>query len=279
MNNRPDIKAPPFYSLALTLGRPFGVRWVGDYELAVIYQLERYHEVKGPGFFVINPLTQRVHSVISISPDFITTPMSSIQTKDALQLDFSVALAYSFAPQSVPKERAAMVVKWSRDIRRAIVTDNAQRAFQAVVPKFYAEQICRGEVFKPLEEEFLSILTTRLEALALKPVLGMVREVKVPAVLQSRFEAVVQRRVDVDDLRDARTYEPYVLTQHMRTAALEAMQGMMGGKMRVDVAGLTDEVLPSRGEGQSRPPQIARPDATSGEPISRLRPRPPQDDD
>ncbi len=100
MNNQPDTNAPLLYRMALTLGRPFGVRWVGDLELAAIFRMEQYHSVKGPGFFWINPLTQRVESHISLAPDFISMAVPGIQTRDGIQLEFSIALAYCFTVPS-----------------------------------------------------------------------------------------------------------------------------------------------------------------------------------
>ncbi|MFN8594976.1 MAG: SPFH domain-containing protein [Anaerolineae bacterium] len=259
MKDSHDTRPPMVYRLLLRLGRPFGIRWVGDYELAVIYRLEQYDKVMGPGFFRINPFTQTVRSVISVAPDFISVPIPSVQTRDALQLDLSIALAYVFEPFSVPHEKIALFVKWPQLVRRAIVTDNAQRALQAAMPEFYAEQVCRGEVFVPLEQKFLAVLTSRLQPLALKPLFGMVLRVKVPLALQSRFEAVVQRGVNVQDLSQ---YEPYELTQAMRTEAIEAMQAMAGGKQYINMPDLTDIVVPDK-DSQSIPRKIARPAATS----------------
>lgn len=263
MSSQHDIQAPTVYRFLRAVGRPFGVRWVGDYQLAVIYRLERYHTVKGPGFFRINPLTQRVHSIISVSPDLISTAIPGLLTKDALRLEFSMSLAYTCDPRIVPQDRAALVVKWSRDVRRAIVTDRAQRAFQAVVPQFYAEQICRGEVFQSLEDKFLKELMALVAPLALKPMFAIVKEVKVPPVLQSRFEAIVQRAINVQDISQ---YEPYELTQAMRTEALEAMQYFAGGKTYVDMPDMTDVVLPPQSELPPR--RVTRPAATLDEPPS-----------
>ncbi len=85
---RQDTRQPLTYRLIRTLGHPFGLRWVGDNELAVIYEMERYHSVRGPGFFWVNPWTQTVHSVIRVAPDFISTYIRGIRTKDGLVLEF-----------------------------------------------------------------------------------------------------------------------------------------------------------------------------------------------
>ncbi len=256
-----DFRPPMAHRLKLRLGRRFGVRWVGDYELAVIYRMEQYDRVMGPGFFRINPFTQTVRSVISVAPDFISISVSGIQTRDALQMGVAIALAYVFDPRSVPRDKAALFVKWQRDVHRAIVTDNAQRAMQVAMPEFFAEQVCRGEVFELIEQKFLDALTRRLQPLALKPLFGMVLQVKVPQKLQSRFEAVVQRAVNVQDLSN---YEPYELTQAMRTEALEALQHMPGGKQYINMPDLTDMVVPTD-DNQPVLRRITRPGVSSNQ--------------
>jgi regulator of protease activity HflC (stomatin/prohibitin superfamily) len=259
MHDLQDFRAPMAHRLKLRFGRLFGVRWVGDYELAVVYRMERYDKVMGPGYFRINPFTQTVRSVINVAPDFISTTVSGIQTRDALQLGVGMALAYVFDPRSIPRDNAALFVKWPREVRRAIVTDHTQRAMQVAMPDFFAEQVCRGEVFERIERKFLNALTSRLQPLALKPLFGMVLQVKVPSALQSRFEAVVQRAVNVQDLSN---YEPYELTQAMRTEALEAIQHMPGGKQYINMPDLTDMVVPTD-DNQPVLRRITRPGAAS----------------
>lgn len=254
MNNQYDTQPPFAYRLVRALLSPFGLRWVGDHQRAVIFRMERYQGVKGPGFFWICPFIKSVYSIISVAPDFTPIQVSSIQTKDALQLGLSLALAYAFDPSLVPAEKAALYIKWPREVRRAVATDNAQRALQAVVPEFFAEQICRGEVFPLLEQKFLSILTDRLQSLALKPVFAMVLEVKVPAMLQHRFEDVVQRSVNIEDFNQ---YAPHEFTQALQLEMIEALKHMGVGKQFISLPeGKEGKSLPAA--GQVSPRRIAR---------------------
>ena len=52
----------------------------------------------------------------------------------------------------------------------------------------------------------------------------------------------MQRAVNVQDLSN---YEPYELTQAMRTEALEALQHMPGGKQYINMPDLTDMMVPA----------------------------------
>lgn len=255
MNNAYDTHPPIAFRLVRALGRRFGLRWVGDYQLAVIFRMERYHGVvRGPRFFWINRWIETVHSVMSVAPDFIPVQASSIQTKDALQLGLSLALAYAFDPSLVPAEKVALYIRWEPEIRRLVAADNAQRALQAVVPEFFAEQICRGEVFSLLEQKFLSILTERLQPLALKPVFAMVLKVEVPAVLKHRFEDVVQRLVNIEDINQ---YAPHEFSQALQIEMIEAVKQMGVGKQFVSLPeGKEGKSLPAG--GQVSPRRLAR---------------------
>jgi hypothetical protein len=271
MSTRPDTEAPFFYRILVGLGRPLGLRWVGDNEVAVVYHLERYHSIQGPGFFWINPLTQTMRARIRVAPDFVPVPAADIHTRDALQLGLTVVLAYRLDPALLPdrkeagaaptpdeKQKAALYLSWSRETHRAIVIDNTQRALQAVVPAYYAEEICRGEVFEPMERQLLKILAERLRPLALSPLFCMTLRVEVPVKLQDRFEAVVQRRVNIDDIG---RYLPYELNQALRTEALEALRDMSGGRQYINLPDFTSVVTPSQDASQAARRQIVRPDA------------------
>jgi hypothetical protein len=249
-----DINSPPLYRLLLTLGRPFGLRWAGDNEAAVVYRLERYHELRGPGFFWINPLTQSVRLFIQVTPDFILINAPNVQTRDALQFEISIALAYKFNPDLMPADKAALFVTWSRNVHRAIVADNARRALQAVVPAFFSEQICRGEAFDAIEQKLKDELAGRLRPMAIELLLCMVQQVQVPTALQDRFEAVVQRGVNVQDLSQ---YEPYELTQAMRVEVVEALKTMSVGRQYINLPDLMDAAMPL--PDQPPPRRIVRP--------------------
>jgi len=144
-----------------------------------------------------------------------------------------------------------MVVKWSREIRRAIVTDNVQRAFQASCRNSTPEQICRGEVFKPLEDGVLQGAGRTPRNASAQAHVWHGARVTVPLVLQSRFEAVVQRQVNIDAISQ---YEPYELSQAMRTEALEAVKAMGGGKQYLNMPDFTDIVTTVSGRSSVTSP-------------------------
>jgi len=256
MKQKTEDRPPLAYRLSLAAGRPFGVRWVGDYTLAVVYEMEQYHGCKGPGFFRINPVTQTVRTTISLAPDFIAPLIEPLQTKDALQMGLSLAVAYRFDPRNAPRDKAAIYVNWQAATRRAIVTYHTERSLQAILPAYYAEQVCRGEVFAEVERQLVEMLTTRLSAVAMEPMVLMVLRVKVPPALQSRFETVVQRGVNIQDFSQ---YEPYELNQAMRIELIENLRQMTLGKQYFNLPDTVEGALPPVSDPLPR--RIARPDA------------------
>lgn len=178
-----------FYRLLISLGRPFGLRWVNDNEMAVIHRLERYHGLRGPGFFWLNPLTEFVHSIT----DFTSVEVPDVQTRDALPFEMSVGLAYRFDPDLIPPDKAAAVLPWSRDTHRVIVTDNAQQVLREIVPVFSSVQIRKGEAFDAIEQELKGELAKRLRPMAIEPLMCTVLQVKVPGVLPSGLETVLRQ--------------------------------------------------------------------------------------
>ncbi|MFQ5610636.1 MAG: SPFH domain-containing protein [Anaerolineae bacterium] len=231
MDDKPSF--PLLQRLLLGLGRPLGLRWVGDYQLGVVYKMGRYHDLRGPGFFWINPLTDTMKTEVSFKPDFISTPYDNLRTRDALQLGLRLALAYAFDPRLVSPEQAAIFVTWPRQIRRLIVTDQARSALQAIVSQFYAEEICRGEAFEPIGEKVKAQLVGRLQTLAMKPVFVIALEVMVPQALQHTFDAVVKRAVYAQDLS---VYERFELDQVQRQELYETLRELPGGVRYLNLA-------------------------------------------
>jgi hypothetical protein len=252
------IVPPLAYRLGLFFGRPFGLRWVPDNHLGAVYRMEMYHSLRGPGFFRINPLMETVKHVVSLNPDFISTRVSSLQTKDALQLGLRVALAYVFDPRSLPREKALVYVKWPKHIHRAIVTDNTISVLQTIMPQHNAEQVCRGQLFETIAQNLMAELTSRLRPLAMQPILTLVLEVMVPPSLQETFTAVANRAAYTHDLSQ---YQPFELDQVQRRELNEVLRELPGGIRYLNVSG-AEVTPPSRRAGETQPRQIVQGQAT-----------------
>jgi hypothetical protein len=228
-----NVRPPLAYRLRLFFGRPSGLRWVPDNHLGVVYRMEMYHSLRGPGFFRINPFTESVKQEVSLNPDFIATHVANLNTRDAVQLGLRVALAFVFDPRPLPREKALVFVKWPPHILRAIVTDFANSALLNILPKYYAEEICRGELFETIQQRLEASLKTSLEPLAIRPTFVMVLEVTVPPPLQDAFTAVANRTAYTHDLS---LFEPYELNEVRRRELNEVLRELPGGIRYLNVS-------------------------------------------
>ncbi len=284
--NLSDPRLSPYDRLKLRLGWLFGVRWVGEDEVAVIYESGRLYALfRGPRSFNINPFTQEVIAIINAGPDMFQARCPGIRTRDAVPLDFLIALKYSFAPERSLREITHLVVKLTPPERRAILVLHATNALQKVLPQFTVDEVCRGQVFDEIERRTLSGLYDLVSRLGLEPTRVMMCEVTPPAALSNRFADLAQRRANAHDLAQ---YEPYELNQVMRAQVIEALSRMSPNRQYIDFpAGLTDAApgqppvidmppalpqVPGSTDDEEANPRTARPSPPKKRPHSRLGP-------
>lgn len=217
MHPSQDNQPPWLFQLLIKLGKPWGLRWVGDKELAVIYQMQRYHDLRGPGFFWITPSIQAVRKVISLSEDGLTTDFKEILTADALPLEMTWLLVYKLDPRGLPKHDAQTVTNWSLELKRTILTEYAQRSMQAVLPKFDAETVCRGKVFQEIEADFAKEMNGLMNSFGMSLLEGRVLKVIPPPILQYRLEQAAQQGV----LQSAARYSAFQPTPELRAEAVQ----------------------------------------------------------
>ncbi len=222
MHPSQDNQPPWLFQLLIKLGKPWGLRWVGDKELAVIYQMQRYHDLRGPGFFWITPSIQAVRKIVSLSEDGVTTDFKEILTADGLPLEMTWLLVYKLDPRGLPKMDAQTVTNWSLELKRTILTEYAQRSMQAVLPKFDAETVCRGKVFQEIEADFATEMNGLMNVFGMSLLEGRVLKVIPPPILQYRLEQAAQQGV----LTLAAKYPVFQPTEVLRAEAVAEISKM-----------------------------------------------------
>lgn len=227
-----DKRLPLFHRLERALGRPLGRHWVGEDEVAVIYENDCFHALhRGPGFFTIDPFTQDVRMIINVAPDTIRVPFRGIQTRDGLPVDLELGLIFDFAPERALREIIHLVVKWTREDRRDALCWRTRGALQKVIPAFTVDEVCRGLVCEEIEQRTLSLLKDLVSGLGLEPTRMLLLGVTPPAELRYRFAEIAQRRANALDLAQ---YAPYELTQVMRAQIIEALSRMSPNRQYVE---------------------------------------------
>lgn len=219
---------PPIYRLKAKLGRPFGYHWVGDNQKAVVLRDERYFGVRGPGWFRINPFTERVGAIINMAADNMSTPLSDIQTKDGVKFSLTLALRHKLAPELTKElEIAAQAVEWSMDKRRGILTQYAQWVLQDIVRHCYGESLIRGEGWREVEAKMLKAVRDEVKYFALNLLNCQLLRIEAPKSLEKRMENVLQRNVLMEDVKH---YDAFTFNQGLRIETLETLRILKGGR-------------------------------------------------
>lgn len=277
----PTPRPPLLFRIERLIGRLFGQYWVGEYERAVIYTDERYNRLEGPGFFAIDPFTERIHAIINVAPDMFRTTFSGIQTHDRLPVDLSVGLNFGFAPERMQREIAQLVVQWTPEERRGALTLHAQNALQKVLSQFTIDQVCSGQAFEEIEHRTLRALSELVSRLGLEPMQALLLQVTPPAKVRDRFADIAQRRSNAFDLAQ---YTPYELDRVMRAQMIEALSRTSPNRQYVEIPVGPTDIAPNPPPVIDAPPSHssvqsdAEETQDTGAPPPRKRPRSRFDD-
>jgi regulator of protease activity HflC (stomatin/prohibitin superfamily) len=149
---------PLAHRLLLGLLGPFGLRKVSGNWLGVVYRKEKFHSLRGPGFFWIKPsLDEEEKGRISIEQDSFQVSSSGLQTRDNARLELSVELDYRLDPRSLPYRELvelaehAVRVRHGKEASRKKVEATVTAALRTIVSRLDAEPVCRGDRFGAIE--------------------------------------------------------------------------------------------------------------------------------
>ena len=237
-----DTRSPLLHALVQNIGRPFGIRWVGDQRLAIIERFNRFDGFKGPGFFWINPLTQRHSRDFAIESRFVKASLPGIQTQDAVPAEIIITVSYLLNPRLLSKDKQLMVLRMSgRDVE-LYISDTAKRALQSVLPHHHTREIVSGQAYPLVENELHNELAKLVAPMGVSLRLCRVIEMKVPDLVRTRYEQNAQREANIAQIQKQ---DPALLAQAMRIEMVEAMPHMSVNRMLINPTDLSGDSPPS----------------------------------
>ncbi len=276
-----DIQAPLFFRLVTTIGRPLGLRWVQDNHVRAVYRMESYLESRGPHFFWINGLKERLGSIIYLGPRFRTFSFANLSTQDPLRAGLRVSISFSFDPRRTRREIAAQLINLDDEVLVLIVEGAVLKSIRSLIAQYLFEEIRHGRVFEVIEQKAQADLATdpSLGQLGIQVGGVQVLEPILSDTIETRFEQTAQRRFNIQATQD---FNP---TEIARTLAIEIVeklnsQGLGGQYLNPgDILNALQQ-LPSRlptptkvidGPAAAKP---GSPEAQSGS-VHDIRPSPP----
>src|SRR5438105_12744611 len=82
---------PPLLRLILFLGKPFGIAFVPQHHVQVIYRMGKYAGVRGPGMIYYSRLTETLGPMVLIKGQRNEYVFENIVARDVLPVTFRVA--------------------------------------------------------------------------------------------------------------------------------------------------------------------------------------------
>ena len=234
-----DTRSPLLHALVQNIGRPVGIRWVGDQHLAIIERFNRFDGFKGPGFFWINPLTQRHSRDFPVAPHFVKTSLPGIQTQDAVPTEVTINVSYLLNPRLLSKDKQLMVLRMSGRDLELYIADTAQRALQSVLPQHHTREIVSGQAYPLVESELHNELAKLVAPLGISLRMCRVIEMKVPDLVRTRYEQNAQREANIAQIQKQ---DPALLAQAVRIEMVEAMPHMSVNRMMINPTDLSGDV-------------------------------------
>lgn len=227
---------PPSSFRLLSRFKRAGVHWLGDNELGVVFEMERFKGFCGPGHVLLNSTKQRIGSVISLAPDGFTSWYSDLVTREGLRMELAMSVLYTFDPRrAADKEMLPFLVRLDGDMRQLLVSERAQSALLKSVRQHGSEQMCNGSAVDAVEKQFKEALSVEIEPLGFVLVRAAVQGIRPPPELQARYRELVERAANV---RDVGTHDPQALRRALQVGLFEDLPNMVVGKMYINPSDL-----------------------------------------
>ncbi len=250
----------------LRLGRPFGMRFVPDLTVQVIYRMGQYAGVRGPGRFQYNQLAETLGPQIFIGAqrhDFVFDGMLS---QDTVPMTVRLNLVYRYDPRRAP-DVAPALVRLPRETHLYLLGIFVEWATRTKVNQRNSFELARSPELNVVEADIAESLRADIQPLGFEaPGARPVRVVQVqpPASLTERQEQIAQRRAGIlaGEEFNANAYRRALITEF-----IEQLARTGAGESIVNFTDLLDSYIAGKKTGA---PPVIDPSMPSAIP-----PRPP----
>ncbi len=209
--------------LILRFGRPFGLRFVPDLTVQVIYHMGQYGGVRGPGRFQYNQLAETLGPQIFIGAQRHDFVFERVLSQDAVPMSVRLNLLYNYDPRRAP-DVAPALVRLPPETHIYLLGIFAEWATRTAVNQRNSFELARAEVLNVVESEIAASLRADIqpigfEAPGARPV--RVLQVQPPVTLTERQEQIAQRRAGIlaGEEFDANAYRRALITEFIEQLA------------------------------------------------------------
>ncbi len=207
----------------LRLGKPFGVKFVPDLNVQVIYRMGQYAGVRGPGQFQYNHLAETLGPQIFIGAQRHDFAFERVLSQDAVPMSVRLNVLYNYDPRRAP-DVAPVLVSLPPETHIYLLGIFAEWATRTAVNQRNSFELARATVLNVVESEIAESLRADIkpigfEAPGARPV--RVLQVQPPSTLTERQEQIAQRRAGIlaGEEFDANAYRRALITEFIEQLA------------------------------------------------------------
>lgn len=155
--------------LLRVLGNVVGIHFAPDNHVVPVLRWERYHRVRGPGFFWIVPLMERTLPPVKTSLYVGNFVFEEVLSRDNIPFRVQMTLLFTFDPRSAVQNAVATLVRADDKLFLHIVKDYTNQGLRRLAAKFEAEELGRGPAMSIIEQTLTRSLIAEMRALGLVP--------------------------------------------------------------------------------------------------------------
>jgi SPFH domain/Band 7 family protein len=197
---RPDeanVDQPPLLRLILFLGKPFGIAFVPQHYVQVVYRMGKYAGCRGPGLIYYGRLTETLGPLVLVKGQRNEYTFENIVSRDVLPVTMHVATSVAYDPAAAP-DLASTLTRVPRETYVSIGGTYIRWALMAAANRFNATELTQADVRAQIENAVHEQTNNELKFLGLRLSAKLrLMSVELPAVLTERQETIAQRRASI----------------------------------------------------------------------------------
>jgi SPFH domain / Band 7 family len=192
-----DFEKPPLLRLILFLGKPFGIAFVPQHHVQVIYRMGKYIGCRGPGLIYTSRLTETLGPLVLIKGQRNEYVFENIIARDVLAVTMRVATSVAYDPAAAP-ELASTLTHAPRETYVSIAGVYIRWALLSKANRFNAAELTQADVRAQIENAVQEQANQELKFLGLRLAAKLrILSVELPATLTERHETIAQRRANI----------------------------------------------------------------------------------
>ena len=183
----------------MRLGKPFGLEFVPDLNVRVIYRMGIYAGARGPGLYQYNRFAETLGAQIFIGGQRRDFTFDGLLSQDAIPMTARLNVLYNYHPKRAP-EVAPALVRLSPDVHTYLLSIFAEWATRTAVNQRNSFELARSTALSAIESEVTESLRADMKPLGFEapgehPV--RVLQVRPPDSLTERQQQIAQRRAGI----------------------------------------------------------------------------------